>query len=924
MFNARSIANKQSELNSYVHSNSYPDIISISETWLNSNVRFTALGNNYNIFRQDRTSSIGGGILLALRNNLKYKFVDKFSDFNCECVIVDVQFDHSNYMRYIAVYRPPDTPLEDSAQLFDKLYTYIENTKFFTVLGDFNFPDIDWENYIATTPASREFISFCLKSGLHQLVNFPTRNNHILDLILCSDERFFYEISCDIPFSTSDHNSIMCTLKSFTNDNTCTTNIRKPCFAQADFTLINAFLSTIDWEEVFRNCNDVNQSWLALKNVLDTVIFNFVPFVDNAYSRKDVPWFSTKLRRLRNIKQRRWQKYKHNRNIVLYANYKDAASKFRSEFLLSKCNYEKKLFDSQNVDPKRLFNYIKKQNSVVTSIPSIKTTDGNLVTSDFDKSNVFSEYFSSVFVNDNGFMPNFQAGCTGSFHSFTCNVVEIIKIVKKLSNNSAPGPDGYTPFFLKNIIAHVANPLAKVYNHSLSEGKVPSDWKIAHIIPIFKKGDAQKASNYRPVSLTSIICKVLERIVRKQILDYAFEHNIFPKDQHGFLPKRSTVTNMLECLDKWTQNFDNKYQTDVIYLDYSKCFDTVVHSKLLFKLSCYGFQGTALQWLKCFLSNRSQIVKVGNTLSNPQDVISGVPQGTVLGPVLFLFYSADLQHVIRYSKLSMYADDTKLFKKIESFNDCLLLQEDLTAASNWAKLWQLKLNPDKTHLLTIGITRINFSYSLDGSAVAKVDTICDIGINVQSNLKYTNHCNKVIRNAHYSIRNIFNTFKYHSADFYVKLYVTYVRPILEGACQVWAPSIKDNIDNIEKVQRFFTRRLPGMKDIPYLQRLTKLNLEPLERRRMKHDLVFFYKMINGKTVVNLDNSFRFIPSYRGHNKTLFLHYSRTDKRKYFYINRIVSLWNSLPYDCVNANAISSFKKKLEYCILPGRGSIYCV
>ena len=206
LFNARSIGNKQSELNSFIHSKQQPDIVAITETWLNDKIKFTALSNDYNVFRQDRLAGNGGGVLLALKHNLRYKFVDKFSDYNCECVIVDVQIDNSNFMRYVVVYRPPDTNVDNSKQLFDKLYTYIESIKYFTFVGDFNFPDINWENFSSTCPVSREFVSFCLKSGLHQLVNFSTRGNNILDLVLCSNLRFMHELYADIPFSTSDHN----------------------------------------------------------------------------------------------------------------------------------------------------------------------------------------------------------------------------------------------------------------------------------------------------------------------------------------------------------------------------------------------------------------------------------------------------------------------------------------------------------------------------------------------------------------------------------------------------------------------------------------------------------------------------------------------------------------------------------------------
>ena len=211
---------------------------------------------------------------------------------------------------------------------------------------------------------------------------------------------------------------------------------------------------------------------------------------------------------------------------------------------------------------------------------------------------------------------------------------------------------------------------------------------MAFVTPVHRKNDPQLVTNYRPISLTTIISKTLEKIVRKQMICHLLENSINPENQDGFMRKRSRASNLLNCLDKWTKNFDHGLETDVIYLDFQKCFDSVSHSKLLFKLSKIGFEKKAHKWLNSFLTDRKQCVKIGNCLSEPSLVLSGVPQGTVLGPILFLCFTYDLPSTVLHSEISMYADDSKLFRPIKSVEDVNLLQEDLNRIVNWAKTWR--------------------------------------------------------------------------------------------------------------------------------------------------------------------------------------------------------------------------------------------
>jgi hypothetical protein len=890
--------------------------VCISETWLHDNIKLTAFNQGFSVFRHDRSNTNGGGVLIAVASTLRSNFVHSNSFGTCECIFVDVLINDLSFFRIGSVYRPPNTSVEDSLNLFDYIKSQLENTMHFAVYGDFNLSDIDWCNLTATSHVSNEFLLTCLQIGATQCVDFPTRNENLLDLILCSDRNLIQEIHCTEPLSTSDHCSISFKIQPLKKERK--SKPMKPCFKKADYAMINSFLMTVDWESLYSECATPDDYYRKFKGMIDYIIITFVPHVDGK-TQKIAPWYNDKLKHLKRVKQRHWQRYTKNRNIVKYAQYKESAQSFSNELLKTKCEYEKKLFDGRKSDCKKFYNYIRKQTTVCSEIPCLNDED-YLATSDEQKADLLSKYFGSVFVEDNNVMPTFDVNCESNFDSFSCDTRTMIKIVKKLKLSSSPGPDGITPLFLKNIIANIAEPLSKLFNVCLSTGHVPIDWKIAHVIPIFKKGNPQLPSNYRPVSLTSILCKVLERVVRKQMISYLFDNDIIPRNQHGFLSKKSTVSNLVECLDRWTNNYDKALQTDIVYLDYSKCFDSVVHSKLLHKLSQFGFVGSAYNWIESFLLDRVQYVKVGACISQVQHVLSGVPQGTVLGPLLFLCFSSDIVKVVQHSQISMYADDTKVYKAIRSINDCESLQIDLNNVFRWASMWQLKLNAEKTKHLRLGNCRYEFTYSLDGSDIQNVDSICDIGVHIQSNLKFTNHCNSIIKKGYFNVRNVLNTFKGHDRSFYVNMYKTYIRPILESSSPVWSPHNIGNIDRIESVQRFFTRKLPGMSNMSYADRLSVLDLESLEARRIKADLILYYKVLHGLIDIDIENSIRPYHSHRGHNFHLYHFYNRTDARKNFWAHRIVHSWNNLDSKIVNSSSVHMFKNALNNVTFSLRGS----
>ena len=269
----------------------------------------------------------------------------------------------------------------------------------------------------------------------------------------------------------------------------------------------------------------------------------------------------------------------------------------------------------------------------------------------------------------------------------------------------------------------------------------------------------------------------------------------------------------------------------------------------------------------------------------------------------------------------MYADDTKLYKANRDLNDCALMQCDLDSIYEWAYMWQLHLNPSKTKHLRIG-SRINSRFVMNGMRIDTVESIRDIGIHIQSNLRFTVHCSRVVQKAHYCIRKIFHAFKGHTADFYIILYTTYVRPLLESGSPVWSPHLIGNIDKVESVQQYFTRRLPGYANLPYCMRLELLDLEMLESRRVKFDIILYFKVEKNLVYIDIAESLRPQFSHRGHNKNLYHFFSRTNVRKFFWSNRIVKHWNKLSSSTVNCKSVESFKKHVKPIVFKCWGSIY--
>ena len=473
---------------------------------------------------------------------------------------------------------------------------------------------------------------------------------------------------------------------------------------------------------------------------------------------------------------------------------------------------------------------------------------------------------------------------------------------------------------MNELCNELCEPLSILFNTSLRTTEVPTQWQEARVSAIFKKGKTNLACNYRPVSITCIICRVMETIIRDHITSYLVKHNLLSKYQFGFLKGKSTTLQLLNVLNDWTQTIEDKCSTDCLYMDYQKAFDTVPHKRLLSKLKSYNINKEILDWISVYLNNRLQFVEVNGKRSKWLQVTSGIPQGSVLGPLLFLIYINDLPEKID-STVYMYADDTKLYREIKCIDDNKKLQEDLNELKKWSDLWLLKFHPDKCFRITIGKKKeYEFEYYITVEnklhEMSKVDEIRDIGVIIDSELKFEKHINSKIQTANKILGIIRRSFMYLNCDIFIPLYKSLIRSHFDYAMIIWSPNLGKFIDSIESVQRRATKMIPEIKNLSYPERLKYLNLPTLAYRRARGDMIEVFKIISN--IYNSNSTEQILTirdkkhiSLRGHQFTLDHNRLYTSARKRYFGNRVTNTWNSLPDYIVGAFSLNVFKNLLD-------------
>ena len=665
------------------------------------------------------------------------------------------------------------------------------------MLGDFNFPTLDWTTHAAVAvcarPIDRDFYDVFSGCGWTQWVDVPTfiSSGNVLDLVLTSDTDRILEVYTAPPLPGCGHVPVMVGVVFQSGAGVVGDAIPKWDWFRGNYSEISSALLDIDWERLLHGL-DVGSSYRLFLSEIHSLMVRYIPRRKYGCGGK---WLVSPPRSLIRERAALWRAYKAHRidlgrrdPVTLRALelFRNANYNYRNYARNRQAAYEQRLVDILGGAPKVFHSYIRERKVGCPTVGPLRRDDGSLISDDVLMAESFCAAFSSVFNGNTPLHQQPHQQFQGLMDDVLIGLDYVHGAIEALDSSSAAGADNVHPHFLKSCAQSVSLPLVLIFQRSLSEGALPVEWRIAKVVPIFKKGQKSEPLNYRPVSLTSTCCKVLERILSNHIKEYLQDNGILNARQFGFRSGMCAEDQLLLTYADVVAELDEGWAVDMVFLDFSKAFDVVSHGVILRKIEELGFCDQVVGWTRGFLSSRGMFVSVGGGSSSVVDVLSGVPQGSVLGPLLFLVYVNYLMEGVS-SRWYAYADDFKLYVRTGKKGGCATeLQRDLDIITGRSRSWNLALNASKCVVVRFGVMgppdgHCGSGYFLDGVELKRVRSHVDLGVEVDPFLRFHSHIATIIRKASGLSNQLLLSTVCRSRSFMLKVFVAHIRPIMDYA-----------------------------------------------------------------------------------------------------------------------------------------------
>lgn len=798
-----------------------------------------------------------------------------------EFVLVKIRFSEM-YVFVCCVYIPSNSPVavyQDYAESLQRIIDFIDlnvEDRLY-VLGDFNMTEVRWSEVsldvssasvcfeanslrpvVIDTAANAELIYTLLGSDLRQVNNVRYSQGRMLDLVFCSDSNEVTVREALVPMVKVDkyHPPIEIEF-SVVVDNVTELNPESHefNFRKADYDSLNLYLGQIDWDAEFSAYTGVDDMVERFYGVINAGFERFVP-LKKFKSHNHPPWYSKRLLNLKNRKRRAHASFKENgertEDKLIFCSLRTEFDQLqRQAYKMYKSTTE----DNLVADPAGFWKYVNSVRKVDGYPSSMYLKDDKSETMQ-GKCDLFAKFFESVYVNESDTVnQHFGLEKKVDIGSVRIDEVKIAESLGEVDVTKGNGPDNVSPMFLKNCSAALSFPLYRIFNLSLSS-KFPDRWKESYIVPIFKSGSRSDVECYRGVAILPTFGKLFESIVCGILTD-ELSKKVVSVSQHGFVKGRSTSTNLVEFVSDAIREIESGKQVDVIYTDIRKAFDTVQHNALIAKLGEIGIHSSLLAWIDSYLRARTQYVKILGWDSRVFSVKSGVPQGSHLGPLLFLLFFNDVTKVVKSSKFSLFADDLKIHKVVKSVRDCNALQADIAALHLWCESNGLRLSVGKCKVMSLFRKRdpLFCEYNVDGVALERVREYRDLGVVISENLCFSKHVAAIVAKAFSMLgfmKRICKSFR--NVNALKSVYCAHVRSHLEYASVVWFPYQSTLVDKIESIQKKFVmyalrwtvRRGNDFRLPPYKDRCASIGIEPLFVRRLQHCAFFVFDLLKGK------------------------------------------------------------------------------
>ena len=880
------------------------DIITISETLLsvttpNSELQITGF---HEIIRRDRQQA-GGGVAVYVRECIAFQRRVEFETDTVEQIWLQINTKEGKLM-ICNCYRPPNY-----GNFWGYLSTNIEdvksgnpNVKYFILLGDFN-ADFASVN-------GRHLLDICSVYNLQCLVNEPTRitatTETCLDQILVNMPNFVKTVHVTPPISTNDHCTVAVEL-SFKLPK------EKPYYRlvwqynNGDLEGFKNSLSHSNWEDCFQH-NDVDHACSTWSEMFLNIARTHIPNKMVLIRPRDSPWYSNNLRVLKRQVDRLYKKAKRIKTVLSWDRYKRSRNQYQASLDEAEKQYQKGLSQSlaTTKNTKTWWSTVKNMlgRGGEESYPAMKNPHDNTdVCDNKEKAELFNKFFLSHNKIDptNVNLPNAHEIPNHVLGEIVATEDEVLELIMALDTSKATGPDGISPQLLKAAGKEIVPSLTRLINLSLSTCKVPQSWKLANVIPIYKKGEKDQLNNYRPISLLPTVSKILEKIVFKHVYNFMHTHDILSKHQSGFRPGDSTVNQLAYMYHIFCEALDKKKDIRLVFCDVSKAFDKVWHDGLLYKLQKIGIIGNLLNWFRNYLTNRKQRVIIKGQSSEWGVIEAGVPQGSNLGPLLFVIFINDIVEAVNCN-IKLFADDTCLYVLVdddpqESANK---LNENLDNVKEWARQWVVDFNAAKTKAMTISNRSLDHpSLSFNNTELDEVQCHKHLGVTLSSKLTWTKHIDNIIASVS-KMLDVTRMIKYDvDRESLETIYFSYMRPKMEYACQVWDCCTLQDSDKLENLQLYAARIVTGAKRGTSHEMLyEEVRWPKLADRRTNIKLNLMHKIVNGNVPNYLSEV---LPNLVGENLNYELRNRhnisgfkcRTEKFRKSFFPDSVQLWNNL-------------------------------